>query len=88
MNSLVPSALRWWVGIGKDRLITDCISGCRKAINIGQKLAEKEPVGLKYITANPFRHKCTLPENYMCLLVPHENKHPFWLLISKIGTGA
>ena len=26
----------------------DCISGCRKAINIGQKLAEKEPLGLKY----------------------------------------
>ena len=24
----------------------------------------------------------------MCLLALHENKHPFWLLISKIGTGA
>ena len=26
----------------------DCISGCRKAINSGQKLAEKEPLGQKY----------------------------------------
>ena len=34
-------------GVG-DLLIADCISGCRKAINIGQKLAEKEPLGLKY----------------------------------------
>ena len=32
--------------------------------NIGQKLAEKEPLGLKYITANPFPYSYTLPENY------------------------
>ena len=60
----------------------------KKAINIGQRLAEKEPLGLKYITANPFPHNCMLLENYMCLLAPHENMHPFWLLISKRGTGA
>ena len=45
-------------------------------------------------TANPFSHNYALPENYMCLLAPHENKHPskisypFWLLISKVGTSA
>ena len=42
-------------------------------------------------TASPFPHNCTLPENYIRLLAPHENKHPlkisipFWLLILKIG---
>ena len=60
----------------------------KKAINTGQKLAEKETLSLKYITANPFPHNCTLPEIYIHLLAPHENKHPFWLLILKIGTGA
>ena len=35
-------------GVGNDRSIADCISGCRKAVKIGQKLAEKEPLGLKY----------------------------------------
>ena len=88
MNSLVSSALHWRAGVGNDQLIADHISGCR---NIGQKFNRKEPLGLKYMyvyTANPFPHNCTLPENYMHLLAPHENKHPFWLLISKIGTGA
>jgi len=47
-----------------------------------QELAEKEY--LKY----PFPHNCMLPEYYMHLLVPLEYKHPFWLLILKIGTGA
>ena len=46
MNSLAPSALRWWAGVGNDRSIADCISGCRKVINIGQKLAEKNPLNL------------------------------------------
>ena len=64
-------------GVDNEWLIADCISGYSKAINIGRKSAEKEPLGLKYITANPFP-----PENSMCLLLaPHENKHP-----SKIGT--
>ena len=44
---LVPGALHWWAGVGNDQSTTGCISGCRKAINRGQKLAEKEPVGLK-----------------------------------------
>ena len=43
---LVPSALHWWAGVGNDRLIADCIYGCRKAINIEQKLAEKKPLFL------------------------------------------
>ena len=47
-DSLVPGTLCWWAGVGNDQLIADCISGCRKAMNIGQKLAEKEPLGLKY----------------------------------------
>ena len=52
-------------------------------MNIGQKLAEKEPASRpNYITAvNPFPHNRTLQENYMCILAPHENKHP-----SKIST--
>ena len=62
-------------------VVADCISG-RKAINIGQKIAEKEPLGLQYNTADPFPHNYTLyTRNYMCLLAPHENKHP-----SKIST--
>ena len=56
--------LSWSARVGNDRLIADCISGCKKAINIGQELAEKEPLALKYITGNPFPHNCTLPENY------------------------
>ena len=45
--------------VGSDRSIADCIFSCGKAINIGQKfIAEKEPLGLKYITANLF-HKIT-----------------------------
>ena len=47
-DSLVPGALRWWARVGNDRSIADCISGCRKAMKIEQKLAEKEPLGLKY----------------------------------------
>ena len=38
----------WGGGGGGFATIADCISGCRKAINIGQKLAEKEPLVLKY----------------------------------------
>ena len=46
---LVPGALRWWLGVGNDQSIAVCISGRKKAIiNIGQKLAEKEPIGLNY----------------------------------------
>ena len=48
MDSLVPGALRWRVGVGNNQSIANCISGCRKAINIGQKLAEKQYLGLKY----------------------------------------
>ena len=70
MDSLVPGALHWWAGVGNDGLIADCISGCRKGINIGQKLAEKESLGQKHITANPLPHNCTLPENYIRLLAP------------------
>ena len=77
INLLVPGALRWWAEVGNDWSIADYISGFRKAISIGQKLAGKEPLGLKYITADLFLHNCTLPENDMNLLAPHENKHPF-----------
>ena len=73
MDSLVPSALRWWAGVGNKGSIADCIS---EAKNIGHKLAEKKPLGLNYTAANPFPHNFTLPENYMRLLAPHENKHP------------
>ena len=48
--------------------IDRCISDSRTAINIRQKLAGKEPLGLKNITANSFPHNCTLPENYMHLV--------------------
>ena len=76
-------------GVSNDQMIADYISGFRKDINIGQNLALKKPLGLKYTyTVNPFPHNCVLPEYYMRLLAPLENKHPFWLLISKIGTGA
>ena len=73
----------WWAGFGHNRLISDCISGCRKAISIGKKLAEEEPLGLKYTQLILFPYNHTLPENYMRLLAPHENTcmHP-----SKIST--
>ena len=38
---LVQGALCWFGGVGNNRSIADCTSGCREAINIGQKLAEK-----------------------------------------------
>ena len=61
---LYPSA--WSVGVGNDRSIADCISGCRKAINIGQKLAaKKKTLGLKHTTTNLFPQNCTLPESYI-----------------------
>ena len=41
MDLLVQDSLHWWARVGNDRLIADGISGCREAINIGQKLAEK-----------------------------------------------
>ena len=64
-------------GVGNDRSIADCISGCREAINFGQKIAGKEPLGLNCTHAgNLFPHNCALPEYYICLLAPHENKHP------------
>ena len=56
-----------------DQLLTVSLHGCTKALNIGQKLAEKEPRP-KIYTANP--HNCTLPENFLHLLAPHENKVP------------
>ena len=70
------STLHWWAGVGNDLSIADRICGCRKMI--GQKLAEKEPTGVPT--------QLQLPE-IICLLAPHENKHPFWLLILKTGTG-
>ena len=42
MDSFVPGTVRWWAKVGNDQSIADCVSGCRKAKNIGQKLAEKE----------------------------------------------
>ena len=83
-DSLVPGALHSWAGVGNDQLIADGISGCREAINIGQKLA---PLGLKY-TQLIRSHTTARYQKITCLLAPLENKHPFWLLISKIGTGA
>ena len=44
-------------------------------------------LGLKHITlTNLFLHNYMLLEYYMCK--PQLYKHPLWLLISKIGTGA
>ena len=48
MDSLVPGVLRWWAGVSNDQSIADWISDGRKAINVGQKIAEKEPLGLNY----------------------------------------
>ena len=62
MDSLVPGALHWWVGVGNDRSIAD--------------YSRKRTSRPKIYTANLFLHNCTLPENYMLLLAPHENKHP------------
>ena len=59
MDSLVPGALHWWAGVSNDQSIADWISDCRKAINVGQKIAEKEP---KLYTANLIPHNCTIPE--------------------------
>ena len=39
-------------GVGNIRSIGDYIFGATKATNMGQELAEKETLGLKYITAN------------------------------------
>ena len=84
-DSLVPGSLLWWVGVGNNQSIADYIFGCRKAINIGQKLAT---LGLKYTQLIRSHTTVHYQKHYKRLLAPHENKHPFWLLILKMGTGA
>ena len=84
---LVPSTLPWWAGLATiDQLLT--IALVLKGTDIGQKLAGRESLGLEYIPGNLFTRNCKLLEFYMHLLAPHEYKHPFWLLISKIVTSA
>ena len=39
--------------VGNDQLIADCITGCRKAMNTGQKLAGKKNSRPKYILHKP-----------------------------------
>ena len=65
-------------GVGNDQSIADCISDSRTAINIGQKLAGKEPLGLK-ISQLICSH--TTAHYQKIILAPHENKHS-----SKIST--
>ena len=60
------STLRWWAGAGNDQSIADGISLCQKAINIGQKLAEKAPLGLKY-TQLIRSHTTTSCQNITCV---------------------
>lgn len=56
MGLLVSIEMKWSVGLllpftrGHTKSILLTCSGSRKVINVGQKLAEKEPLGL---TANP-----------------------------------
>ena len=64
-----------WGLVTIDRFLTESL-----VLNIGQ-----QPLSLNYI---PFPHNYMLLEYYMYLLEPLKNKHPFLLLISKIGTGA
>ena len=80
MDSLESGALRWWAGVGNDRSTADCISGCRNAINIGQKIVEKEPLGLKYTQLIQSHTTAHYQKNHMRLLSPHENKHPLNIL--------
>ena len=54
-DSLVPGALRWWVGVGNNQSIADYIFGCRKDINIGQKLIRSP-------------HNCALPEKLQAII--------------------
>ena len=86
MESLVPCSLHWWVGGSNNRSIADCIPGSKKNYqHDGQKLAEKENLGLKY---NPFLHNCTLAKNYIHIIASHENKHPVLAANFEIGIGA
>ena len=64
------------------------------AINIGQKLAGKNPIGLKTTQLIHSHTTARYQKNYLRLLSPHENKYPlrnknsFLLLILKAGTSA
>ena len=58
-----------------------CIPGSKIATQTWDKIIMKR-------VSKPTIHYCTLPEYCMSLLAPHEYKHPLWLLILKIGTGA
>ena len=53
-----------------DRSIADCISVCRKAINIGQKLVEKAPLSLKY-TQLIGSHTTECCQNIICVYYHH-----------------
>ena len=61
MGLLVSIEMKWSVGLllpftrGHIKSILLTRSGSRKVINIGQKLAEKESLGLNYITANHYQ---------------------------------
>ena len=78
MGLLVAIEMKWSVGLflpctrGHTKSILLSCSDSRNVINIGQKLAEKEPLGLNYITANPLSLKLyAIQEDYSFI-----SKHP------------
>lgn len=62
----------WWVGVDNDQSIAGCISDSRKATDMEQELAEREPQSLKYIVANSFTHNCAT----RIVLAPYEHNYP------------
>ena len=55
-------------GVDNNHLIPDCTFGCSK---------HWTEISRKRTSRPTFPHNYTLSENYMHLLAPHENKHPF-----------
>ena len=62
-----------------DQLVTS--SGCR----IAKYWTEISRERTSRPKANPFPHNCKLPEDYICLFTPHENKHPYVVAVIKMG---
>ena len=73
------------VGGGMQQLSAECISDSKKCINTGQKLAEKEPLDLKYSVPKQLHATRKL---HACISTPWKKKNMHPSLILKIATGA
>ena len=71
-NGFVSSIRFTLVGGGMQQLSAECISDSKKCINTGQKLAEKEPLDLKYSVPKQLHATRKL---HACISTPWKKKY-------------